>query len=124
MSVLLLYRRIFATPNFKRATLILGILSVCWGIAAILGQILLCQPISAAWKPDALFTKKCGDIQAYFRAVTISNMLLDVIILCLPIHMVLKLHLPTRKRIVISGIFMLGGLYVYRCWILVPLSPS
>lgn len=110
VSVLLLYRRIFATPNFRRISLIIGALSVAWCIATILGQIFLCRPISASWHPDLLFTDKCNDVQAYLTAITISNVLIDVVILCLPIHMVSKLRLPTRKKIVVSGIFMLGSL--------------
>lgn len=110
VSILLLYRRIFVTPNFRRATLVMGAVSFAWGVITILGQIFLCRPISAAWDPDALFTEKCLNVQAYLRGVTISNLLIDVIILCLPIYMVLKLQLPTRKKIVVSGIFLVGGL--------------
>ena len=112
VSILLLYRRIFVTPKFRRATLVMGAISVAWGFITILGQIFLCRPISAAWDPNALFTDKCLNVQAYLRGVTISNLLIDVIILCLPIYMVLKLQLPVRKKIVLAGIFMVGGLWV------------
>jgi hypothetical protein len=67
--------------------------------------------MSAAWDPD-LIKSKCGDLPTYFMGVSISNMLIDVIVLCLPIRMVLTLHLPTRKKMVVSGIFLVGGLYV------------
>lgn len=113
VSILLLYRRIFSTPNFRRNSLIIGAVSVAWCIATILGQIFLCRPISASWHPDLIFTDRCNDVQAFWIAITSLNVLIDVAILCLPIHMVSKLQLPTRKKIVVSGIFMLGGLYVH-----------
>ena len=110
VSILLLYRRIFVTPSFRHVTLVVGAISVIWGVITILGQIFLCRPISAAWDPNSLFTDKCLDVQAYLKGVTVSNLLIDVIILCLPIYMVLRLQLPIRKKIVVSGIFMVGGL--------------
>lgn len=113
VSILLLYRRIFIITSVRRTALILGAVSVAWGIATILGQILLCRPISAAWDSELLFTEKCIDVQAYLRAVAISNVLIDLMILCLPIHRVIKLQFPARKKIVVCGIFMLGGLSVH-----------
>jgi hypothetical protein len=123
VSILLLYGRIFATLNFRRATIVLGATSVAWCIAVIVGHLLICRPISAAWHVD-LIISKCGDMPSYFMGVSISNMMIDVLVLCLPVRMVLTLHLPTRKKIVVSSIFMLGGLYVILQVHLAPWHPA
>ena len=110
ISILLMYRRIFDTAAFKRATWIVGTACVAWGIAAVFCLIFQCQPFSGLWNPEDTFTDKCIDLQAYYRAVASSNMALDVIILCMPLYMVWKLKLEASQKLMLSGIFALGGL--------------
>lgn len=57
-----------------------------------------------------LFTDHCIDTQSYYEGVTAANMGIDIIMLLLPVHMVWRLKLPIKQRIVLSGIFLLGGL--------------
>ena len=51
----------------------------------------------------------CIDITMLFSAITITNLLTDVIILCLPLFVVSTLKLPLKQRFALSGIFLLGG---------------
>ena len=57
-----------------------------------------------------LFTDHCIAMQAYYEGVTATNMGIDMVMLLLPVHMVWRLKLPIKQRIVLSSIFMLGGL--------------
>ena len=110
ISILLLYRRIFNTAAFRRKTLIVGILCITWFLVAASLEIFQCQPVSDAFIPEMLYTGHCIDIQAYYEGVTATNMAIDIIMLLLPVHMVWGLSLPIRQRILLSSIFMLGGL--------------
>lgn len=110
VAILLLYRRIFATATFRKATHIVGAACVAWCLIAILCLVFQCHPISGIWNPDDTFTDKCFNLQAYYRGISGAHMGLDIIILCMPLHMIQQLKLPTIQRIVLSGIFMLGGL--------------
>lgn len=110
ISILLLYRRIFNTPNLRRVTLILGILCVCWFVASVFGELFLCTPLSALWDPNLLFSSKCGDFEAYLLGITISNMMLDIAILCTPLPLVWNLQLPARKKLEVCSLFLLGSL--------------
>ena len=110
IAILLLYRRIFDTAAFKRNTLVVGILCIIWFFIAICLEIFQCHPRSAAFEPEMLFTDHCIDIQAYYEGVTATNMGIDMVMLLLPVHMVWRLKLPTKQRIILSGIFILGGL--------------
>ncbi|KAL8804663.1 MAG: hypothetical protein Q9200_005740 [Gallowayella weberi] len=110
ISILLLYRRIFSTRRFRQATTIVGSLCVGWCIAAIVADIFQCRPIHAAFDPEKLFTNRCMNLQAYYRGVTASNLVLDLIVLSMPLCMVWKLTLDTKQKISLSGIFLLGGL--------------
>ena len=62
------------------------------------------------WNPKDTFTDKCIDLQAYYRAIASSNMALDIIILCMPLYMVWRLKLEASQKLMLSGIFALGGL--------------
>ncbi|KAL8724567.1 MAG: hypothetical protein Q9166_007877 [cf. Caloplaca sp. 2 TL-2023] len=110
MSILLLYRRIFAVRRFQQATLIVGSVCLGWCVAAIWADILQCRQTNAAFDPDKFFTSQCINLQAYYRGITASNMVLDVMVLSMPLCMVWRLKLDTKQKISLSGIFLLGGL--------------
>ena len=110
ISILLLYRRIFATAAFRKATHIVGAACIVWGLIAILWMIFQCHPVSGIFNPDDTFTDKCFNLQAYYRGVSGAHMGLDIIILCMPLLMIQQLKLPTLQKIILCGIFMLGSL--------------
>ena len=108
ISILLLYRRIFTTPLFKRATLIVGTTCVAWLIAALLCLAFQCRTNAERYNLDALFSHDCIDLKSYWIAVTGSNLVLDLVVLCMPLYIVSNLKIPTRQKIWLSGIFALG----------------
>ena len=110
ISILLLYRRIFDIAAFRRKTLIVGILCITWFLIAICLEIFECHPLSDAFNPKMVYTDHCIDVQAYYEGVTATNMAIDIVLLLLPVHMVWGLGLPIRQRILLTSIFMLGGL--------------
>ncbi len=73
-------------------------------------NIFQCRPFSAAFDPAFLFTDHCIDLQSFYSGVTIANLGLDVAVLYLPLHMVWILKLPTKQKLMLSGVFLLGGL--------------
>lgn len=110
ISILLLYRRIFDTLKFRRATLTVGITCVSWLIAALLCLAFQCRTEAERYNADSLFSDECIDLKAYWIAITGSNMALDLVILCMPLYMVWNLKLATRQKLALSGIFALGAL--------------
>ena len=110
VAVLLLYRRIFSTKTFRRITLILGMICVSWAIAAVVYLLARCHPISILWDPQNNITNKCVNLRSYNWALSGSNVVLDVIILCLPLYMVWNLRLSINQKLMLSGMFLLGGL--------------
>lgn len=108
ISLLFLYRRLFPTQIFKRNSLIVGVLSIVWFIAAVLFDIFQCRPFTAAFDPTLIFSNQCIDVQAFYWGITIANLLLDVIILALPLQMVWGLKLKLQEKVGLSGVFLLG----------------
>lgn len=110
ISILLLYRRIFNTIIFRRATIIVGMACISWLLAALLCLAFQCHTDAERDNPGSLFSDQCIHIKVYWDAITGSNMGLDLIILCMPLRTVWNLKLATRQKIAFSGIFALGAL--------------
>ena len=51
----------------------------------------------------------CVDMMAFFYANSVSDVLLDVAILALPVPLVWGLRLGWRRKCAVGGMFALGG---------------
>ena len=110
ISILLLYRRIFITGKYKKATMIVGLACLAWLVAALLCLAFQCHTDAERYNAESLFSNQCIDLKAYWVSVTGSNMALDIVILSMPLYMVWSLRLATRRKVALSGIFALGAL--------------
>ena len=128
ISVVLFYRRIFITKRFRLvANIIVGI-CVVWTIAMFLVSqprldteisciittfiifqafLLIMGPIPSHWNPaaDPQIDNGLGVVMIFSM---VSDIILDIITLCLPIRQIYKLNLNRRKKIIVAGIFWLG----------------
>lgn len=109
--------RIFDTPNFRiTAYTTLG-LCVAWFIASTTVAIIQCLPIHAAWDVQLqppTGPAQCMDKQKLYWGVGISNLLLDVLILCLPMPVIWTLQLNKQRKLAITFIFLTGSMSVRR----------
>ncbi len=110
VSILSLYCTIFPTKSFRHASLIIGILCLIWAIVCLLVSILQCRPVQAAWDLSLDADIHCLTYGRYILGYELSNMFLDVTIISLPVLMIRRLQLPLGRKILVSGIFVLGGL--------------
>lgn len=85
-------------------------LSMAWIVGVMVANGFVCKPVYKFWKP--LVPGDCANYSLYFVLTGILETIIDVIILILPIQMVLSINLPTRSKIILASIFMLGILYV------------
>ncbi|KAK7704521.1 hypothetical protein SLS63_014211 [Diaporthe eres] len=107
-SILSLYWRLFPTRFMKRGCIVLAILTAMWWIAGVLVDIFQCSPVSKAFSP-AMSPNGCINQNAYCMGMIIPNILMDMVILCLPTFEVSKLHLPRSQRFALAGVFLLGA---------------
>ena len=77
-------------------------------LCAEFGLIFAYKPVEDQWKIWLPHTSINDNI--FWLVMAIVNLLLDVIILCLPQARVWKLHMSTSRRFLISALFLLGGL--------------
>ena len=119
-SILLFYFRLFGTPGtrqgFKKLLNITQALVLIWFIASLITGIFRCHPIDVMWDPVAVASpnirKYCIDDAAYYVSTSAFNVALDFWILVLPLSIVWTLQLSARRKVGLSVVFLLGGLYV------------
>ncbi|KAF2690572.1 hypothetical protein K458DRAFT_354689 [Lentithecium fluviatile CBS 122367] len=112
LSIIFFYRRIFVVSKkdlFDLMTKGMAILTSAWTIAYLFAMAFNCGTrFWAHWGSYLdLFTYCVGSYHIY-ESLLISDFILDVIILVLPLPMVWRLHLTLIKKVAITGIFLLG----------------
>ncbi|KAJ5820243.1 hypothetical protein N7474_005834 [Penicillium riverlandense] len=107
-ALLLLYYRIFGVvKHFRWALCATWFLVIGYFIACTIVSIAECLPVAKFWNPSG--PGSCIDMVAFFRWNGVTNLILDVLVLCLPFPMAWRLQMTTRQKLILTGIFMLGG---------------
>lgn len=113
ISIVLLYLRVIpdtVSVRFRWICFILigGMVGNC--IGCIFGLTFQASPVSYAWTLWSGETKGTTvNLKAQQWAFSLLNVFWDVVVFCLPIPRLLKLHVPdVRKKIMIIFTFMLG----------------
>lgn len=109
MSILLLYRRIFAVKKFILATNIMGGVVFCWFLIVIFELAFVCRPYAFNWD-KSIQGGTCGPEIKLWLSNGILHVIIDTIILILPMPMVWKLNTQLSNKISLSIIFGLGFL--------------
>ncbi|KAG9240249.1 hypothetical protein BJ878DRAFT_305730 [Calycina marina] len=108
-SILYSYKTIFGRVKSTRYHIyfLLG-LSWAWGVAMFLTIVFQCSPINKAWIPQK--SGHCIPTVSFLWGNSITNFIIDWMILLVPVVPVLKLQLPpTQKSLVIMS-FLVGSL--------------
>ena len=108
ISILISYMRIFGRLQwFRNIVYALGTLTIIWFFGHFFSVIFQCTPVDKVWNPSK--PGHCINLLAFLWGNSISNTILDYLILFLPILPVWKLQMgPTQKALVI-GSFALGS---------------
>ncbi|KAK7707030.1 hypothetical protein SLS64_007239 [Diaporthe eres] len=101
-SMLFMLKRIFAVKPFE--------VSVClqagWLVMTVLIGFLICRPVQKNWDPTAEGT--CGNQIAGYTAVSVVNVIVDVLMLLLPLPMVYGLQTRPGYKVGLFAIFSIG----------------
>lgn len=109
ISILCLCHRLFPTPLFRRATVLLGVVCVVWWIVIEVILIAKCTPM-AAFLDAQVQAHPCINFESYFLAANITETILDFATLCLPLRAVASLQIPPRQKTILYMTFLVGGL--------------
>jgi hypothetical protein len=111
LSVLFFFRRIFRVRAFIIANNIVIGLTVAWGISYTFALAFQCVPVSTLWdKLESEYGNHCVMVLPFYLSFAFSDLILDVIIFILPIPHLWNLVMPTRQKVGVATIFLLGSL--------------
>ncbi|KKY36501.1 putative integral membrane protein [Diaporthe ampelina] len=105
-SMLFMLKRIFAVKSFEIVTWIIIGLQAGWLVMTVLIGFLICRPIQKNWDPTAEGT--CGNQIAGYTAVSVVNVIIDVLMLLLPLPMVYRLQTRPGYKVGLFAIFSIG----------------
>ncbi|CAD6586381.1 MAG: hypothetical protein ASARMPRED_002520 [Alectoria sarmentosa] len=115
LSVLFFYRRLFvngASTTFDIASKVaIGITSI-WTLAFFLTQLFSCgRHVDWNWGP-LINQTRCLNGLAYTDALYVSDSITDLLVICLPIPIILRLHMTMQRRIETIGVLLLGTMSI------------
>jgi hypothetical protein len=109
-SIILLAKRIFITRKFQLLCWAALAIVIGSGIATVFATLFQCIPTEKSWNKK--MDGRCIDSSKFWLANAVLNISTDVIVLALPIREIFKLHLKLQEKLMLCGIFLLGGLSV------------
>ncbi|CAF9939787.1 MAG: hypothetical protein ALECFALPRED_008288 [Alectoria fallacina] len=112
LSVLLLYKRIFRGALFLAFVWTMITVIVIWTVAFFFANMLQCYPISENWTGLGGSADACIDENMMYLGQAFSDAITDLIILAMPIPCICALQLPTKQKLGVIGMFLLGILTI------------
>ncbi|KAI1091034.1 hypothetical protein F5B19DRAFT_293354 [Rostrohypoxylon terebratum] len=110
LSILLFYHTLFSVNDkILRVTRVTAVLCITWYLIVTFIIAFQCHPVSAYW--EAVDSPQyCMSSPRVLLGYELSNLFLDVAILCIPATIIPRLNLSRLKKITVLGIFLLGAL--------------
>ncbi|KAK7955772.1 uncharacterized protein PG986_004994 [Apiospora aurea] len=108
-SVLLFYLRVFGrAPGGPRRAVqaLLGVVAA-WAVAFSLALAFICHPLPFRWAPT-IPGGACGSQPAMYAMLIVTNVLLDLVIMLLPMYIVWSLKMRGPEKIGLMACFALG----------------
>lgn len=114
LSFLFFYRRIFSKGRglpFRVFTLSVIIMVIIWIVGFFFSYLVACKSHAEYnWTSLTLSNHYCLDATKLHLGYSISDFLLDAVIIAIPIPLVWQLHMSLLRKLAVLGIFALGAL--------------
>jgi len=81
-----------------------------WGVAFFFSYLVGIWPISSRWNISNANASWEIDLDYYYIANSATDVLMDLITLCLPLPMIRRLRMSGRNKLALLGAFALGFL--------------
>ncbi|KAI0389464.1 hypothetical protein F5Y17DRAFT_448888 [Xylariaceae sp. FL0594] len=108
-SILFFYVSIFTMPKIRTAVFVIIGLTAALIVVVIFESFLLCRPFEFTWN-KTIAGGVCGSSKDAYLAIGITNLIIDLCVVAVPMPVVWKLQMPTRKKVVVSAILGFGVL--------------
>ena len=84
---------------------------ILWTVSLYIINGFLCIPVNRFW--DSTVEGACVDMAKFYYGQQIPNIISDFVILVMPMKIIWELPITKVQTALLSGIFLIGGLYVY-----------
>jgi len=115
-SLILFYRRIFHDGLGRPMQVVLDAalaLTVAWTVAFQFVFILIChRKVDAYWTTLLQEKQYCLDTVMIHDVYGVTDVVLDLIVILLPLPMVFPLRMPWHKKVAVCSLFVLGALSI------------
>ena len=108
LSILSMYLRVFTTKPYRMSAYILAVILVLTFLVGGLTGSLGCQPLAFFWNPT-IPGGHCININAFFRWISLPNILTDVAMLVLPQPLIWNLQISRNQKIGLTVTFLTGS---------------
>ncbi|KAL4882850.1 hypothetical protein BJY04DRAFT_216938 [Aspergillus karnatakaensis] len=110
LSILFFYKRIFSPlEQTMKLTLAFALfITLSYPLTIWITMATACRPVTHFWTQFSGTSGECININSFFLALGIINMLNDTILLALPFPRLVKLQMTRRKKGAICGILAVG----------------
>lgn len=107
LSVVLFYFRVFQHLRiYSIALWFTAFLVVAWFLGTNLSSIFQCSPVQSAW--DKNIKGHCIASGPDFLGTAISNLVVDLVILLIPLPALWRLHVSRTRKLALTGVFICG----------------
>ncbi|CAG8973343.1 hypothetical protein HYALB_00000106 [Hymenoscyphus albidus] len=110
-AIILQYMRVFTTGRVKFWCKVSIWVVIVFGVECLLHSIFTCWPVYKFYKVT-MTTGRCIDNRILWYLNMVLSAITDIMLLVLPIPVLLKLALPRKQKMLLMGIFSLGGFLI------------
>lgn len=110
LSILLLYLRLFPKTWLNKGSYIAAGLTVTWWVAQTFALIFQCTPVQYFWNRK-IPNGHCIHENQYYAAACSISMINIIVVFCLPLPIIWKLHISRSKKWSLVIAFCIGVLY-------------
>ncbi|KAI0972146.1 hypothetical protein F4678DRAFT_472144 [Xylaria arbuscula] len=108
LSILSFYGTIFTVKQFRPYLWTMALIVIAWCIASVVVSIAQCLPFQFGWD-KTISGGVCINYGLLVLSAGIINVITDFIILCLPIPLILRLHISSQKKYLLIFTFASGS---------------
>jgi hypothetical protein len=81
--------------------------SLAWFTAGFVVAFVYCIPLDKFWHPFK--PGRCLDFNLFYLLIGVFETVIDIVILILPVRATFNVQLPLKTKLLVSSIFLLGG---------------
>jgi hypothetical protein len=109
LSIIHLYMNMFPSPKFRRVCYATMTVTTLYFLSVIVETFAFCKPVQFTW--DKTVNGSCAkNANIGYIIAALSNLLIDVVVVAMPIPIVWSLRMPIKKKRGIIGIFSMGAM--------------